>query len=395
MRIDFPDSGFDYIKTNLKRGIADHQSFRQSLEILYVAPELARTDSEIRDLVVKVLSTKYYGFRIKAALVLHAIGDPLGILHLTYNSLRSHPILMFDHTKTSGWHEYVIQHAEDFNDQCIDLLVADMMGNFACFHGRTLAQLSAETIVPRMLPLLEEGGKTAQYAAFVLAAKGYYDDVPDILENWLRSDMHPKYPLQALAYLRGNKALSIAKEFADSSHALYNYGKYQDSNKYFILPFAQYVQDVIETDSTARAAKIIEKYFQQNITQLMTFNPASGRYDQRFNLRNPIEFIFLGSTGVSATEFLSDHANQQEREMYAGTQNEAVIRLFQENALDYEQLQSSGANQFMHFNALPDTGHRDPGIYGTTNMRIYFDEADYQFAAIDWLLHPHRYLNSD
>ena len=52
-------------------------------------------------------------------------------------------------------------------------------------------------------------------------------------------------------------------------------------------------------------------------------------------------------------------------------------------------------NQFMHFNALPDTGHRDPGIYGTTNMRIYFDEADYQFAAIDWLLHPHRYLKSD
>lgn len=159
MKIEFPDTGFEYIKTHLKRGLLDHQSFAASLEILYAVPEFARNDSDIHELVIQVLSTKSLGFRWKASAVLHAIGDPLGILHHTYNSLRIHPLLAFDHTDISGWHESVIRHADDLTEQCIDLLVDDMQGNSACFHGGTLAQLPAEIIVPRILPLLERGGR--------------------------------------------------------------------------------------------------------------------------------------------------------------------------------------------------------------------------------------------
>jgi hypothetical protein len=396
MRTELHRSHIESLSASLRRGIDEGSpEVITCLNILLAVPEYARTDSEIRELLISLLSSKALGYRQEAARILHAIGDPLGILHLTYNSLRSHPILELDHTKISGWRELVIRHAEDLTGQCIDLLVADMMGNFACFHGRTLAQLPAEKIVQRMRSLLEEGGKTAQYAAYVLAAKDQYDDIPDILENWLRTDGYPKLPLRALSYLRGKRALSIAKEYTDPSHPLYHSGKYRDVNRHLILPFATYVQDVLEADSTVRTARIMEKYSRQEISHLMTFNPATLAYDRQFSLRNPINFFLLGSTGVSTTEFLSDHTNQREREVYATKQREAVERLFRENALNYDLLRTFGANQFMHSNALPDTGDRYPSLYGATGMRIYFDQADYLFAATDWLLHPQHYLNFD
>ncbi len=396
MKVDLNRSYIESLAATLERGIDEgNPEVISCLNILLAVPEYATTNSEIRNQLVRLLSSRALGYRQDAARILHAIGDPLGILHLTYNSLKSHPILGLDHTKISGWHERVIRHAEDLTDQCIDLLVADMRGSFACFHGRTLAQLPAEKIVPRVAPLLEERGKAAEFATYVLAAKGQYDDVPDILVNWLRTDSYPKHPLRALAYLRGKKALSIAKEYADRSHPLYLSGKYRDINATLILPFAKYVQDIIESDSAGSTAHIVEKYFLQEISHLMTFNPANGMFDRVFNLRNPIIFFLLGSTGVSATEYLLCHATQQEREAYATVQREAVERLFLENALNYDQLRYMGAYQFMHGDALPDTGDRYPSIYGASGMRIYFDQADYLLAATDWLLHPQRYLNFD
>lgn len=398
MKIDFPSNGTDYIKTHLKRGLIDHQSFSGSLNILLGIPEYAR-DPEINDLLVQVLSTKFLGYRHHAARILHAIGDPLGILHLTYNSVKVHPILGLDQTTISGWGELTARFPDALTDQCIDLLVEDMCGDHAAFHGGTLAYVPAEKIIPRMLPLLKEGTHTARYAAYVLAAKQQEDSL-DVLEGWLQpenfknwsaSRFYGRYlPLWAARYFPHNRLMTLVREYANPDCELHRHEL--PGNARGFLYYAQYICDLNGLDESGRVQWMMNKYFKQSVTNLRSERSGAFWGKDVIQLAEPVNAY----TGVWDRQLLID-ATPQERESLVTEQRENLLQMLRNNRLGYDQLLDGRPCPFWDLSeGLANAGEElypgYSGFYGSSGLRIIYEEADYVHAATDWILHPEKHL---
>src|SRR5512135_1161627 len=120
---------------------------------LEVVPEFAR-DPKIHALLLDALQTEPLGMRMRASIILLKIGDPLGILNLTYNSLINHPILNIPNM-CSGWtNAYLLHHLDKLTNECIDLLIHELRLPLGLWHANILSALPAAKIVPRMRELL-------------------------------------------------------------------------------------------------------------------------------------------------------------------------------------------------------------------------------------------------
>lgn len=73
-----------------------------ALSVIGLYPELAK-DAEVAVAIRPWLLNPASGFRRLAALALHNAGFADGILHITYNSLRVHPLLNLDYLAGSSW----------------------------------------------------------------------------------------------------------------------------------------------------------------------------------------------------------------------------------------------------------------------------------------------------
>jgi hypothetical protein len=397
VRVVFPNSLVSYIKTHLRNGLQDHQSFGGSLNILLAAPDYAR-DPEIRELLVQVLATRNLGWRCGAAKILHAIGDPLGILHLTYNTVKMHPILGQDHTKISGWGESTAAFPLALTDQCLDLLVEDMRGERPIFHGGTLAKVPAEKIVPRVLPLLSEGGYTARFAAYILAAS-QHEAAVDVLFDWLQPENFKKrefrrtcrgFPaLWAVRLFPHERLLPLVRNYIDPTFQ-------PTPNEFFSFVhdyryFAQYISDLAEIDESVRVPWMMNKYHKGIITQLGS--PSGGVLwaEGVITLVEPVSCY----SGAWDSDLLIN-ATQEERTLLAAEQEKNLLRLLHGNHLGYDELLDGKNCAFIWPWALNRAGvELYPGYsepYGHSGFHIIYDEEDYVRAATDWILHSENYL---
>src|SRR3954451_24806480 len=102
------------LQERLRKGLGK-SNYRGALNVLLACPELAR-DPVIHTLLEQVLLDPALGYRWYAARLLATLGEPLGPLHLVYNSLAVHPVLGRDHTKISGWHECALPFAHELDE---------------------------------------------------------------------------------------------------------------------------------------------------------------------------------------------------------------------------------------------------------------------------------------
>ncbi|MGR9088043.1 MAG: HEAT repeat domain-containing protein [Gammaproteobacteria bacterium] len=200
--------------------------YPNGLHVIGLYPELAK-DPEVAEAIRPWLLNPASGFRRMSALALHRAGHADGILHITYNSLRVHPLLQVDYLVGSSWWYDVIRHATALTDECIDLLIQDMTGELPFFHGLTLALVPAEKIVPRMLPLLGQDNVQAFYAAFVLAMHGR-EEGRGLLEKAAKEATNPFLACLALAKIPDGHALDCLKAYLDKDHPVF-----QKLNPYF------------------------------------------------------------------------------------------------------------------------------------------------------------------
>lgn len=111
----------------------------KALNVVYDFPFLAE-DDRIREMVSRQLETNALGYRYLASRILCRLGDPRGILHLTYNSLSKHPKLGDDHTRVSGWSDgWAIRWAHLLTEECLTLLIDDICGDRSYLHADLLA----------------------------------------------------------------------------------------------------------------------------------------------------------------------------------------------------------------------------------------------------------------
>jgi hypothetical protein len=187
-----------------------------------VNPALVR-DDEIRELVIEYLDCRALGYRNYAAIALHAIDDPLGILGLTHNCLSTHPVTEQYQPSSSGWGDAeLIRHAQSMTDECVDLLIQDVQHLAGYFHADALSALPAQRIVPKMLPLLGQPLRIAAQAAYVLAMKSR-DEGRATLERLVES-MNLRYvelAIIGLSHIPDRRAVELVSAIADPVHPIY------------------------------------------------------------------------------------------------------------------------------------------------------------------------------
>lgn len=355
-----------------------------------VNPELVY-DDEIRELVFEYASCRALGYRDYAALALHAIGDPRGILHLTYNCLGIHPITGQHQPSSSGWGDgYLIRHAQSMTDECIELLIQDILNPPGYLHADALSMLPPERIVNRVLPLLDQPIRIAAQAAYVLAMKGRSEGRA-ILEQ-IAEAMNLRFielAIIGLSHIPNQRTVELIRGFTDSNHPIY--GKKDDEfgvdwlSKKELLTKSMQRLLILEPGTGAPLIEVMKHFY---------LLPSAREWKVGMGVTIPESLVAptLFETGnycvTWAPDFISEFATEPERNELAEMQTKGMLEFLE--AVPMDNGISSGWPMFMCWQKRPmDTRNS----FGEDVLRIQVvnGKEDYLFAATDWLLNPQGY----
>jgi hypothetical protein len=158
---------------------------------LNISPSLAE-DDEVKTKVKQLLFSESHLSRRYASLVLCDINDPLGILHLTYNSLGRHPLI--NQRQNNGYHNLsemskisLFRRLEHITEECANLLINDCLDKHGNRHFEILSSIRLRSVIDAAYAWLKEDNALSFGGAFILAMNGI-DAGIDILKtcakNW-------------------------------------------------------------------------------------------------------------------------------------------------------------------------------------------------------------------
>ncbi len=436
MKITCPENCLELLQRcagekSLMSGGTFPDEFYNTLEIL---PEYAR-DARVHAMLLDALATAPLDYRMRAAQILLKIGDPLGILHLTYNSLSSHPLLKVRQDPESAWPKACLLRAADqLTDECIELLLGDLEPPHAFWHMDILAALPAKRIVPRMREMLGQPGTAATVAAYVLALKGN-DEGRALLERLAESQKFLDLSLIALSHIPDYRALSYLKLYADPDNPVYN-RQYENlemasAQRSGLMLHAQCRLFLLECHDPFPVQRTMEMYYLDSIQAMVAHSDLrafSGRglkgagsggkvrsleewaeakwrwikpprdINYRLFVINSGVGITSGrlATGVNAPDFLCEFATPADRAHCAEIQRVSIRALLQ--VIGWRTL-GDGSDMgirttFLGEQVLPPTGielgYRNTRLY-FPGFEIHYTPKDYERAAVDWIMHPGRY----
>jgi hypothetical protein len=240
MNVVLPAGVQDALQKSLRTGFdRGDSSYGGAHNVLLAVPELAR-EPTTRALLERTLLDPAIGYRWHAARILVALGDPAGLLHLTYNSLQRHPLLGQDNTRFSGWHEAVLRYADKLDGQCIELLAGEMKSPVRGFHGVSLA-VAGES--------LDRGSLDPRHAAFQAAWRGDTDAIDPLVE-WLATEPG-RNAVAIWAILRNVRSPEGSRHIAqlhDPSHPLYDVARNRHAPfmRFALLPLLDFAHTIIE-----------------------------------------------------------------------------------------------------------------------------------------------------
>lgn len=405
--------------------------FYNTLELF---PEFAR-DPKIRAMLVSALETAALRYRIRASIILLRIGDPLGILHLTYNSLSTHPLLKVRQDLASLWPDaHLLREADKLTDECIELLIDDLEPPHAFWHMDILAALPAKKIIPRMRTLLKQEGTAAIVAAYVMAMN-HNDEGRAILHELIESQKLLNLALIALSHIPNYPVLSYLRSYAAPDNPIYN--KQYDNlfvtnaQRSGLMLNAQCRLYMLENKNRHPVQRTMEAFYLNSIQELIEqsdlrsslghapkstgsggrvltldeWAEASWRWikptrdiNYRLFVINSGVGITSGmlATGVNAPDFLCEFSTPEVRTHCAEIQQASIRALL--SVIGWRTL-GDGSDMgirttFLGRLALPPTGHelayRNMPLY-LPGVEIKYGPKDYEHAATDWILNPGRY----
>ncbi|MGR9071828.1 MAG: hypothetical protein ACU833_02055 [Gammaproteobacteria bacterium] len=195
--------------------------------------------------------------RRRIAQILHNVGEKEGTLHLTYESMRVHPLHKREYTTYSDWSNIALRYASSLTDECTNLLIDEMLSDKPFFHGLTLASVPAEKVAPRMLQEVERNDVVGFYAAFVLAMHGR-DEGRKILEDALICYKNPFLAAIALAKIPDSNTLDQIKAYTLKDHPIYSvWDKCFHDSIYWL---AKKLVCLLENEQNA-AYRLIDEYY--------------------------------------------------------------------------------------------------------------------------------------
>jgi hypothetical protein len=415
--------------------------FYNTLELF---PEFAR-NAKVHAMLVKALEEEPQRNRLRAARLLHRGGDPLGMLHLTYNTLSRHPLLGEAQSLAGLWPEaHLLREAEQLTDACIDLLIADLAQPHAFWHMDILAAAPEPKIAPRMRALLAEDGAGApepqtatMVAAYVLALQGHADGRA-ILEALAEDQKFLNLAVVGLSHIPNHRAISHLKTYASPDHPIYNRQyenllttdversglRLQAECRLFLATSADRhplrrtmdayyltsIQDMIADSDLrtrfgrpgaaragARAAGQTASFEDLAEAAWRWIKPPRDVHYRLFMLNSGLGLTTGGLvTAVNAPDFLAEFSTAEDRAYCAEIQRVSLRALL--NVIGWRSL-GNGSDMgirttFLSDLALPPTGTElawhNAQLY-LPGVEISYTPKDYEHAAVDWILHPGRY----
>lgn len=433
MKITIPDNCLELLKQCISERDLSRPEFSSMpsyfYESLELVPEFAR-DPDIYPQLLNMLETEAYGYRLRVAKILLQIGEPLGILHLTYNSMIVHPLLKIDQV-CSGWtNKYLLSHIEKLTDELVELLINELHLPLGLWHADILSALPAERIVPHMRLLLKEFGYPAIAAAYVLAMKGNDEGRP-ILEKLLESQNYIEFALIALSHIPDEKTMRYLRAYANPDHPIYP--KTRSGNWGLRRKLMRSVQCrlfLLECRDPYPVRRTMEQFYLHSLQELIAndFNRASltrslsdiknktkyhwhwegweyvasrwlkpaPDFNANFFVINPHLLAGDLEAGIPAPDFLCEFSSPEDRAYCAEIQRVSIRALL--NTFDCSSL-GNGDDMGIYpsfFWGLRFTGVEYRAYSSSAKMylpgfRISYERDDYEQNAIDWILNPSQY----
>ncbi|NOU13825.1 MAG: hypothetical protein HOO92_07655 [Methylococcaceae bacterium] len=363
--------------------------------LLAAVPDLAR-QVRINKALKQGLISLPLDDRVRCANILDHIGDPTGVEHLVYNALVNHPKLNYRQLESKGWPGTVFRVADKLTALQVNLLIDDMV-EYQVFHGRTLAFVNPEWVVPNMLKLLKHANPVLQhFAAYVLAFHGYADGVEQ-LKNWANSSPFPYSPLEAMLQLPGNEWTAYLHSFIAPEHPIYQNERYQGYALKEIFPMITQQLTIKKKSSTAEQLAYIYELYGRTLSEVEVYTGCADGTRAMRQVEPPV-MVIKKSTYPSlyfAQELFLALKHHELQQHLAGQQRLAVKQLFERAGLVFENLLDAAVfNDFISgmnpMRSLHRTGFldRDSNLFLNIPIKIYYDTDDYLNSATDWIVNP-------
>jgi hypothetical protein len=402
--------------------------------MLELCPDFGR-EPEIYAGLVDLLQTKIWADRRRASEALVRINDPLGILHLTYNSLIFHPELKISQEGISGRSgRFLLKQAEKLTDECIACLVSELNLPTGLLHVDILAAAESDKVIPLLLPLLSKQDNAAKAAAYILAMKGR-DDGRKILEDIVDSGKLINFALIALSHIPNDRVISFLREFSDSTHPIYvnnTRSTYEEKFHGLVMEmgllreaqcrlsllestdpnpvrrvmeqfYFHSIHELIENDSTRKSIEqtILNPSKEQNPTSLLLMtkharcwiSPPSEFQNKFFVYNSHLISGDLG-TATSAPDFLWEFAEEEDKRYCASIQLESIKALL--DVIDWSRIGNGndmGISPRFLDDGLPYSGD-EFGLRADwyfPGVKVVYSREDYEKSSVEWINHPEKY----
>jgi hypothetical protein len=328
-----------------------------------------------------------------------AAGDPRGILHLTYNAISRHPILGEDQTEISGWNDILLlRYAHLLSDECIDLLVDDIVAAPHWFHAEVLAAAPSSLVVPKLRNVLQStSGVPAIQAAYALSLHGR-SEAQDVLRAAIDDGDVRALEMGLIAFSRApdEETVQTIRAVADGTHAIF--GEFpgyfaaahraKESLDFRIRQYRRLAEQrlaVLETQS--RFTDVVRRYYKKRHRDIW----ATKDWTRQANFAETYaaEFICIDHDKVTCTpDFLHEFSTDSDRQTLAADQRVAVNELLDRvPESDWHELSRWLFMRWVKRSA--DTRYLTHCYLDGVEVRC--DREDYLFAATDWLLNPRDY----
>ncbi len=365
---------------------------------LFAAIPVMAKQERINQVLKKELMGRRLDNRVRCAEILDLIGDPVGVEHLVYNALVNHPKLNYRQLESKGWPGTVFRVADKLTASQVKLLIDDMV-EYQVFHGRTLAFVNPEWVLPSMLNLLKHVNPVLQhFAAYVLAFHGY-DEGEQQLMDWANNSPFPLYPLEALLQLSGSQWNHDLQSFINPQHRIYQNERYQGYAQSKILPMVHRQLAMKNIPTTLDRAECMFEFYGRTLSEAEVY---AGTADGARIIRRidpPVTVLKKPSypSQYFAQDLLVALKDDHLQHHLADQQRRAVKQLIDRAGLVFENLLDaavftdfmSGMNRVRN---IQPTGFldrdRDLNFYSHIPIKIYYDTDDYLDSATDWIVNP-------
>jgi hypothetical protein len=382
---------------------------------LTLAPEFAR-DEKIHTQLVAALAAADWGARSAAAAILLEAGDPLGILHLAYNSLTTHPQL--NAAQPGGWPNTVLlRHAAELTPECVELLLADLAWPGALRHVDLWAALPQDIVVPRMQALLEKRATLAIPAAYVLAMKGN-DDGRRRLNKLVAQEQYLDLALIALSHIPDHDTMLALRAYASPKHPIYSRTNADGSASpqlcARLLRHAQCRRFLLDCTDPYPVRRTMEHFYLRGLQEMLeagngaadsggSGQPEAGGggagrayrlargSDARFFVFNSQHGQGAAATGVSAPDLLCEFSDAA-CQAYCAEHQRNTLRAWL--AAQEPEAIADGSALRARTTFLCGLQAAEQALLGAAQfpgLHISYEAADYERAAVGWILAPARH----